>query len=141
MRHESGYINSAPRFFRLILWAALLWTAILLVLAAVLPAPLQPPADPARVPNPVKAGWFLLWLQEVVSWSKYGIYPVLAAGVWLVALPWLGSGAERQRAVWWPRERVASALLLTVLVLAVLLLTVLALWFRGENWALVAPWR
>lgn len=140
MSRSDGYIDSAPRFFRLIGWAAVCGVLALCLLAALLPAPLQEQANPALVPNPVKAGWFLLWIQEVVSWSKYGIYPVLAAGVWLLALPWLGRGPENERASWWPRERWASNLIFTLLVVLVLVLSILAICCRGENWAFVLPW-
>jgi hypothetical protein len=138
--NRQGYINSSPRFFRLIGWAALLGTGTLVLLAAFVPAPLQEPANPALVPNPVKAGWFLLWIQEVVSWSKQWIYLVLAAGVWLVALPWLAGQPATEQASWWPRQRHWLNALFVLIVLSVLALSVLAIWFRGENWALVLPW-
>lgn len=139
MKHDN-YINSSPRFFRLIGWAAFCGVLVLGLLAALLPAPLQEQANQALVPNPVKAGWFLLWIQETVSWSKYWIYPVLAAGAWLVALPWLRRASAPDRACWWPRERLITNLMFTLLVVLVLGLTGLALFFRGENWAFVWPW-
>ena len=46
-------------------------------LALFVPAPLQGPADPSRVPNPVKSAWFLLWTQELVSWSKELVHPMV----------------------------------------------------------------
>ncbi len=134
------YINSSPRFFRLIGWAAVFGLLALVLMAVLVPAPLQEPANQALVPNPVKAGWFLLWIQEVVSWSKYWIYPLLAAGVWLLALPWLGRCPENERVNWWPRERLTSNLIFVLLVLLVLVLSILAICFRGENWAFVLPW-
>lgn len=139
--HNDHYIKSSPHFFRLIGWTAAVWCLLLCLLATLLPAPLQEPANPAMVPNPVKAGWFLLWIQEVVSWSKYWIYPLLATAVWLVALPWLGKAPVIERAAWWPRQRRLTNLLFLLLVLAVLLLTIMALWFRGANWGMVRPWQ
>ena len=138
--NNTDYVKSNPRFFRLIGWTTLLGVVVLCLLAALVPAPLQEPANPAIVPNPVKAGWFLLWIQEVVSWSKYWIYPVLVAGVWLLALPFLQRAPVTDRAVWWPRERRLTNSLFLLLVLTVLLLTGLALWFRGTNWTLLPPW-
>jgi hypothetical protein len=121
-------------------WGVFLGVSLICLLAVIFPAPLQEPANPAVVPNPVKAGWFLLWIQEMVSWSKQYIYLVLGAGIWLVALPWLGRNIDNRHAVWWPRERRLSNLLFALLVLAVLILSFLALWFRWENWAFRLPW-
>ena len=139
--NNDHYLKSSPYFFRVIGWAAGVWCLVLLLLAALLPAPLQEAANPAIVPNPVKAGWFLLWIQEVVSWAAEWVYLVLAGAIWLVALPWLSCRPTAEHAVWWPRERVGSSLLFAAWLLLVLGLTVLALWFRGENWGLVLPWR
>ena len=138
--NRDDYIRTNPHFFRLIGWAAAGGTLALLLLALLLPAPLQEPANPAVVPNPVKAGWFLLWIQEMVSWSAAWIYPVLAASIWLVGLPWFGRRISAGYAVWWPQERRGSSLIFVVALAMVLLLTAVGLWLRGENWALVLPW-
>ena len=138
--NNNDYIRSAPRFFRLIGLTAALGCALLFILAGIIPAPLQEAANPVLVPNPVKSGWFLLWIQELVSWSKYWVYGVLIAGGWLVGLPWLGRQQASVQARWWPQERRVSTVLFVLLILAILLLTVLASWFRGENWELVLPW-
>ena len=62
--------------------------AVLLLLAALVPAPLETPADPAHAPNPAKSAWFLLWIQELVSYST------LAAGEGLVVSVNAGIGYE-----------------------------------------------
>ena len=126
-----GYVKSSPRFFRLITVCGALAALALLLLAAVIPAPLQEAADPARVPNPVKAGWFLLWVQELVSYSKYLVDAVLLMAVLFVALPWLFR-RPAESACWLPRDqRVVSFLSLTLFALIVAL-TVITLFFRGE---------
>ena len=63
-------------------------TAVLL-LAAVVPAPLQEQADPGRVPNPVKSAWFLLWIQELVSYAASLANLVLLLALLTLLLPWL----------------------------------------------------
>ena len=60
------YVHSDPHFFRLIKVAMAFGLVLLLLLAAVIPAPLEGPADISRVPNPVKSAWFLMWIQELV---------------------------------------------------------------------------
>ncbi|MHB9099540.1 MAG: selenite/tellurite reduction operon b-type cytochrome membrane protein ExtQ, partial [Syntrophales bacterium] len=61
----------------------------MLILAVFITAPLQAPADISRVPNPVKSAWFLLWIQELVSYSKYFAYLVAVIAGLFLALPWL----------------------------------------------------
>jgi len=134
-----GYIRSSPHFFRLIGQAALLLTAALLILAAVMPAPLQEGGDLARVPNPVKSAWFLLWIQEAVSYSKYLIIAVLVAAAAFVSLPWLPQPPPGKNAQWFSRRRLPVHLVILLIVATVVALEFVALFCRGENWQLVAP--
>jgi hypothetical protein len=83
------YINSSPHFFRLIKMAAAIFCGVVVVLAFFITAPLQSPADIRNVPNPVKSAWFLLWIQELVSYSTYLSYLVAAIGGFFLLLPWL----------------------------------------------------
>jgi len=82
-----GFVKSSPHFFRLIKLAMALFCAVVLLLAVFISAPLQDPAAIGRVPNPVKSAWFLLWIQELVSYSKYLVYPVAVLGGLFLALP------------------------------------------------------
>jgi hypothetical protein len=133
------YIKSSPRFFRLIKASGTAVVATLLAAALFVPAPLQEPGDLGRVPNPVKSAWFLLWIQELVSYRTQLIYLVLLGALLFLLLPWLPGSARRDRASWHPAEQlpvVAATLLVSAVII---LLTVIAMFFRGENWALVFP--
>lgn len=133
-----NYLKSSPHFFRLIRRSFWLAVAVLLVIAALIPAPLQEPARLAVVPNPAKSAWFLLWIQELVSYRIWLIYPVLLAGMLFSCLPWL-IGAAPDKASWLgPRHR-GIAVAVLVLLLGIVVLTIIGLFFRGENWALVWP--
>lgn len=133
-----NYIKSSPHFFRLIQRTFWLCTAILLMLAIVIPAPLQEPARLAVVPNPVKSAWFLLWIQELVSYRVWLIYPVLLTGLFFTALPWL-IGRAPDRAAWFGAWHRRIAVTAVILFLGILILTLIGLFFRGENWAFVLP--
>jgi hypothetical protein len=134
-----GYVRSSPVFFRLIKVAMALLILVLLVLAGLITAPLQEPADIARVPNPVKSAWFLLWIQELVSYSKYLIYAVLALAAGLIMLPWLAGQGDRGHAAWLDREQLPVSVVTLVVFLTIGALTVVGMYFRGENWAFVLP--
>jgi len=107
----------------------------LVLLAAVVPAPLQEQANPAVTPNPAKSAWFLLWIQELVSWSRYMIYPVILLACLFVLLPWLPGGVRIHRAAWFPAEQRAVSAGTVLLAVAIVLLTVVAMFFRGANWS------
>jgi len=132
---KDGFVKSSPGFFRLVSRSMQLLIIILLFLAAVVPAPLQEAADPSRTPNPVKSAWFLLWIQELVSWSRFMIYPVLLTGTIFLLLPWLPGNAHIHRAHWFPRVQRGINLLALVSFVAIVVLTLIALFFRGPNWS------
>jgi len=133
---KSGFVKSSPHFFRLIVRSMYALTGTLLLLAAFVPAPLQERANPALTPNPAKSAWFLLWIQELVSWSRVMIYPVVLVGILFVLLPWLPVGPHIHRGSWLPREQKYLSLCTITLVVVIVTLTVVALFFRGANWSL-----
>lgn len=133
-------IPTSPTFFRLIGRAVVIAAGCVALLALVIPAPLDEGADPSTVPNPAKAGWFLLWIQEVVSWSTLTVYPLLAAAAILLFLPWLTKDPPPDHASWFPGWNRWHRWFVAVFGLLILSLTILALLFRGENWRLVVPW-
>lgn len=134
---KSGFVKSSPNFFRLISRSMYVLAASLLLLAALIPAPLQEQANPAVTPNPAKSAWFLLWIQEMVSWSRFMIYPVLMLACLFLLLPWLPVGSHIQRAIWFPREKTVVSAITVTLIIFIVLLTLLAMYFRGTNWSLV----
>jgi hypothetical protein len=134
----SGYVKSSPHFFRPVGRAMLLGIAALLVLAALFPAPLETPADPAHAPNPAKSAWFLLWIQELVSYSTLAIYMAVALAAFLVALPWLPL-PKLEHARWLPREHRPLAVAVLAAAGLVITLTVVGLFLRGPDWRLVLP--
>lgn len=134
---KNGFVKSSPHFFAPVKRSMYALAALLLVLAAVIPAPLQQQADPAITPNPAKSAWFLLWIQELVSWSRLMIYPVMLLGCLFVLLPWLPAGTHIHRASWFPREQRVVTIVTVMVCAALVALTVVALFFRGANWSFV----
>ena len=109
----------------------------LLLLAFVIPAPLQDPGNLEKSPNPVKAAWFFLWIQELASYSKYLVYIIMPVGLYFLLLPYLPGISEAKQAKWLPKDQqwVNAVTLFTFL--GILALTIIAMFFRGENWAFV----
>lgn len=134
---KSGFVKSSPHFFKLISRSAFTLVAALLLLAALIPAPLKEQANPAVTPNPAKSAWFLLWIQELVSWSRFMIYPVMLLGCLFLLLPWLPTGPRIHHASWFPREQHNVTVITIMVTAAIIALTVVAVFFRGENWSLL----
>jgi len=132
---KQGFVKSSPHFFRLISRSMYALLLVLLILAALLPAPLQELANPAVTPNPAKSAWFLLWIQELVSWSRLMIYPVILAACLFLLLPWLPGTAHGYQARWFPRSQRLLSASTIILMLIIVLLTVVAMFFRGANWS------
>lgn len=134
---KNGFVKSSPGFFRLIARSMQLLIAATLALALICPAPLQIAADPAVTPNPVKSAWFLLWIQELVSWSRFMIWPVMGLGAFFFILPWLPGQVRPHHAVWFPDSQRPVSWFSTLVFIAIMLLTVTGLFFRGANWSFV----
>ena len=105
-------------------------------------APLEEVANPVHPPNPAKAPWYFLGLQELVSYSAFwgGVVAPALVVTALVMLPYL----DRTRhgvGEWFARERRVALTIFTVCLVAMVVLTIIGRLFRGPNWALQLPWQ
>ncbi len=116
--------------------------AVLLVLAIFWNAPLEQIANPVHPPNPAKAPWYFLGLQELVAYSAFWggvIVPALLVMA-LIALPYI----DRKRkgiGVWFSGERKVALTVFTICLSAAVVLTVIGTAFRGPNWSFQLPWK
>ncbi len=103
-------------------------------------APLEDPVNILHPPNPAKAPWYFLGLQEMVSYSAFwggvGI-PGLEVLV-LLALPYFDRG-QKGIGVWFSRERLLANTLFMTFVFVNILLIIIGTFFRGQNWEFVSP--
>ena len=132
------YVPSSPFFFRIIKRAIVILVGILLLLAVIIPAPLQDPGNLEKSPNPVKAAWFFLWIQELVSYSTKMIYIIMLLGLCFFLLPYLPGISEAKQARWLPKDQQWINIVTVLTFLGILALTVIAMFFRGANWAFVS---
>jgi quinol-cytochrome oxidoreductase complex cytochrome b subunit len=134
-------VYSWPHLFTAELFCFALTVLGVLVVALLFNAPLEAPADPTHPPNPSKAPWYFLGLQEMVSYSAFwggvGI-PTLEVLV-LLLLPYLDRSTKGV-GVWFSRHRLLANSLFVFFILVNLVLIVVGSFFRGPNWALVTPW-
>ena len=142
-------IPAAVRRIAVVATATLL---VVSVLAAIIPSPLLEPANPEMTPNPAKAPWYFLWLQEVVSDTTIRLGPVrvngalvggvilpLVLAVVLTIWPWLDRSPAQAAGMAFARARRVQNAVFLVLVLGITVLTVVGL-LRGPSWGLWWPW-
>lgn len=139
-RH-GGLVPTWPHLLFRELIAALLALLVLMVAALVFDAPLEDPADPARTPNPAKAPWYFVGLQELLAtfdpWVA-GVAVPLVIVFGLAAVPYLDPGREGTGEYSLRRRPLATGVFLAGLATWFALIAV-GLWFRGPGWAWVWP--
>ncbi len=146
-------VQSSPNLTRRFFMVTMVTVAFAVLLAFLVPAPLEEPANPSVTPNPAKAPWYFLWLQELVTDTTFRIGGVtingaLVGGVllpgllllWLLILPYIDSSPVGTVGTWWAAERKKHNLIFLAVVLAVLVLTVVGTFMRGPYWNFYWPW-
>ena len=117
---------------------ALLITIISVVAVSLIwNAPLEEAANPAKTPNPAKAPWYFLGLQELVSHSAFigGVLAPTLMVLALLAVPYFDTNPSRRLA-----SRKWALWIFAIFMLANFVLIVVGTYFRGPGWALTPPW-
>ena len=117
-------------------------TAFLLVWAIALQAPLEEPASSVKTPNPSKAPWYFLGLQEMLvyydPWMAGVVLPSLVL-VGLMAIPFLDFN-KKGNGYYTIDERKFSYLIFQFGFLELwVTLIILGTFFRGPNWNIFGP--
>ena len=103
-------------------------------------APLEEPVNVMHPPNPAKAPWYFLGLQEMVSYSAFwgGIGIPTIEVVLLILLPYFDRG-KAGVGRWFAKERFLANTLFMLFAIANVVLMVIGTFFRGANWEFVSP--
>jgi quinol-cytochrome oxidoreductase complex cytochrome b subunit len=135
-------VFSWPNLLVAELFVFVLVLAAILTVSLLFNAPLEQPANMMHPPNPAKAPWYFLGLQEMVSYSAFwggvGIPTIFV--VLLLLVPYLD---RRPGGVgkWFARERLLPNTLYIAVVALNLVMIVVGTFFRGPNWEFVSPWK
>lgn len=120
-----------------------LCTAFLIVWAIVLPAPLEQPADPNIAPNPAKAPWYFLGLQEMLvyfdPWLAGVVFPSLVV-VGLIAIPYLDKNPRGNGYYTFKERPFAISTFLFGFVILWVMLILFGTFLRGPNWNFFGPY-
>ncbi len=147
-------VNAVPDLTRRAGIVVLGTLAAVSILAVFIRSPLEEPANPLVTPNPAKAPWYFLWLQEIVTDTTvhlggFTINGAFLGGVILPAIlvglllfwPWLDRSPASATGVWCARDRRAQNAVFVLLLLGVLTLTLVGLLCRGPYWQFHWPWQ
>jgi quinol-cytochrome oxidoreductase complex cytochrome b subunit len=118
--------------------AALSCLAFVLIFSIFVNAPLLELANINKTPNPSKAPWYFLGLQEMLSMFDPMVAGVLLPGIGLAALacaPYIDKNPSTK-----PEDRKFAISLFTVFVMACATLTLIGSFFRGPGQLFVFPW-
>src|SRR5262245_4912423 len=137
-RQQGDRVNVWPHLLLEEFIAMLILFAGLLVFSTFLNAPLREVANPNLTPNPSKAPWYFLGLQELLRY----FHPMIAGIsiptfilVGLAAVPYV----DRNPSIL-PGDRKIAITLFTVLFMFGAVLTIIGSFFRGPGYNWIWPW-
>ncbi len=119
--------------------AALMCTAFLLVFSVFVNAPLREVANSNQTPNPSKAPWYFLGLQELLTMFHPMVAGVTIPGIGLFGLilaPYTDRNPSNK-----PEDRKFAISLFTMFLMFWAVLVMIGSFFRGPGQNFVFPWR
>jgi len=151
---EENSLFATPHLLRRMMLVFLVTFTATLLLAIFFNAPLEEAANPSVTPNPAKAPWYFLWLQELVAdttlhLGKFTISGGLIGGILLPGVlllvaalwPFLDRSSSQSIGVWFSPERRTQNWVFVAIIIAIILLMYLGVAMRGPNWKIYWPWQ
>jgi quinol-cytochrome oxidoreductase complex cytochrome b subunit len=137
---QEDSVYSWPNLLMAELFVFVLTVSLILVVSLMFNAPLEQPVNVMHPPNPAKAPWYFLGLQEMVSYSAFwggiGIPGIMVA--LLLVVPYIDRGTAGVGR-WFARERLLANTLFLTLVTLNIIFIIIGTFFRGPNWSFVSP--
>jgi cytochrome b-561 len=151
---EEEVAFSSPELVRRIMLVFLLVFNVTLLLSVLFDAPLEQAANPAITPNPAKAPWYFLWLQELVASTtvRIGRFTVsggfiggiLVPGILLLlaaSWPFLDRTPASTEGTWFAAQRRRQNLFFALVALGIVALILVSMYCRGPSWGFYWPWQ
>ena len=132
-----------PYLTRLEFMCAIIITIFLVVWSIVIDAPLEEPANPSVTPNPSKAPWYFLGLQEMLvyfdPWMAGVVLPTLII-VGLMAIPFIDVNPKGNGYYTFHERRFAILIFLFGFLVLWVWMVVQGTFLRGPGWNFFMPW-
>jgi menaquinol-cytochrome c reductase cytochrome b/c subunit len=132
-------VHTWPHLLAVEFVAALACTAFLFFFSIFVNAPLLQLANPNQTPNPSKAPWYFLGLQELLTMFHPMVAGVTIPGIALFALilaPYIDKNPSNK-----PEDRKFATSIMTVHLMFWAVLVMIGSFFRGPGFNFVFPWR
>lgn len=133
-------VNTWPHLMLIEFVALLAMTGLLLIMSVVLQAPLLEAANPNLTPNPSKAPWYFLGLQELLSYFDPQVagvtVPTVIGMIGFMMIPYIDRNPSTK-----PSDRKFAIMLYTFFLAGSATLTILGVLFRGRGFNFSYPWR
>jgi hypothetical protein len=141
-KEESDRVWVWPDLVYTELISLILCSVLLIVWSIFLKAPLEQPANPANTPNPSKAPWYFLGLQEMLvyfdPWLAGVVLPSLII-VGLIAIPYVDKNPKGNGYFTFNERKAEITIFLFGFVVLWCSLIVLGTFLRGPNWNFFGP--
>jgi menaquinol-cytochrome c reductase cytochrome b/c subunit len=127
-----------PHLLAIELASILSLTAFITIFSALVKAPLLGQADVNQTPNPSKAPWYFLGLQELLKMFHPMVAGVTIPGVALGVLaitPYIDKNPSNK-----PTDRKFAIIMMTMFLMMWAVLVIIGSFFRGEGFNFVFPW-
>ena len=132
-------VHTWPHLLAVEFVAALACTAFLFFFSVFVNAPLLQLANPNQTPNPSKAPWYFLGLQELLTMFHPMVAGVTIPGIALFALilaPYIDKNPSNK-----PEDRKFATSIMTVHLMFWAVLVIIGTFFRGPGFNFIFPWR
>ena len=141
-KEESDRVWVWPDLVYTELISLILCSVILIVWSIFLKAPLEQPANPANTPNPSKAPWYFLGLQEMLVYFDPWLAGVVLPGLiiaGLIAIPYIDKNPKGNGYFTFKERKAEISIFLFGFVVLWVSLIVLGTFLRGPNWNFFGP--
>jgi menaquinol-cytochrome c reductase cytochrome b/c subunit len=132
-------VNTWPHLVVAEFGALLGMTALLVIMSIVIQAPLLEPANFNATPNPSKAPWYFLGLQELLSYFDPQIagvtVPTIIGLVGFMMIPYVDRNPSTK-----PSDRKFAIMLFTIFLAGSATLTIIGVLFRAQGFNFAFPW-
>ncbi len=133
-------VNTWPHLMLMEFGALLAITGLLVIMSVVIFSPLLDPANVNSTPNPSKAPWYFLGLQELLSYFDPQIagvtVPTITGIIGFMMIPFIDKNPSTR-----PSDRKFAILLYSMFMVGAGTLTLIGVLFRGRGFNFTYPWK
>ena len=137
-REQGDRVNTFPHLLIQEMVSLIIVSAALIIFSTFVNAPLRELANANLTPNPSKAPWYFLGLQELLRYFHPMVAGVLVPTLFfglLFVVPYVDRNPSTK-----PGDRKMAMVLFTMLLMFFAILTIIGAFFRGPGFNFVAPW-